>query len=388
MFKELLISDSEIDEIMDNVADDIVAISSMRYSYRCNVPKNLTWFDETFHQYDEKRFKMLMRCTREQFQTILDLIKDNPLFHGKNSEKQFTPYFQLALVMYRLGSFGTGGEIGKIAALFGVGDGGTIDKITWRVFKCILALENEFLYWPSAEERANIIFQTSEELPHCIGYMDGLEIELLDTPYDDHVSFWSRNKQYSIKVQGVGDYRKILRHVVIGWPGSVHDAKIFRQSKLATHPQEFFSGMEYLAADSAYTLTERVITPFRSNSSTLSSAQRAKFNKFFSSKRVRIEHIFGILKQIFCSLMCLGIHVSRVSYEFVCVWIRVCCILYNILRPQLDEDELQAYRQFNPMNQNGNQEDDGDDEGLMEEPDDIAEAKRVALYAVVFNENV
>lgn len=376
-------SDSEIDEIMDDAVDALTMISSKRYSFRSNVPKNLSWFDETVPQYDEKRFKMMFRCTRQQFQTILDLIKDNPVFHGKNSEKQFSSYFQLALVMYRLGSFGTGAEIGKIAALFGIGDGGTIDKITWRVFKCILQLENEYMNWPSAEERMDIILENCDELPHCIGFADGIEFKVLDKPADDHVSLYSRKKQYSIKMQGTCDFKEMLRHVVIGWPGSVHDARIFSESRMSTHPDEFFSGMEYLGADSAYTLTERVITPFRSNSSSLTPVQRAKFNKYFSSKRVRIEHVFGILKQIFCSLMCLGTHVSNSSYEFVCIWIRVCCILYNILRPQLDEEDVQAYLQPNLNNV-----DNENEAGLLVEPNDVAEAKRIALYDVIFNENV
>lgn len=275
---------------MDDVCDDFSAISSMRYIHRSVVPKNKSWFDETLYQLDGKRFKTLMRCTREQFNVILDLINDNPLFHGKNSEKQFSPYFQLALVMYRLGANGTGASIARIAALFGIGDGGTIEKITWKVFQCILPLEDAFIKWPSAEEKADIIFQTSDELPHCIGYVDGLEIPLEYTPSENPVPYFSRQRQYAIKMQAVGDYNRYIRHIVIGWPGSSHDARIFNESKLATNPDEFLSGMEWLAGDSAYTLSTRLLTPFRSSSRTLTPLQRAKFNKFFSSKRVRIEH--------------------------------------------------------------------------------------------------
>lgn len=225
---------------MNDAAEAMAAISSIRYTFRSDVPRNVSWFDETLQQYDDKRFKVMMRCNRKQFQKILDLIKDNPLFHGNNSQKQFSPYFQLALVMYRLGSFGTGASIDKIASLFGIGDGGTIDKVTWRVFNCILQLEDEFLKWPSIEEKADIIFETCNELAHCIEYLDGSEVKLEDTPFDDPDSYWSRNKQYSIKIQAVGDYKFIIRHVVIGWPGSVHDARMFSESKLATNSEEFF----------------------------------------------------------------------------------------------------------------------------------------------------
>lgn len=380
-YDKKFIADSDIDEIMDDAAEVIQNISFMRYGFRSSVPKNYLWFEETLQLLDDKRFKIMMRCTRARFNMILDLIKDNELFHGVNSNKQFTPYFQLALVMYRLGSNGTGASIAKIASLFGVGDGGTIDKVTWRVFRCILALEDDYVKWPSDQEKAEIILETSHELPHCIGYLDGTEIPLQDKPMEDHVSYYSRKKQYSIKAQVVGDHKLMIRNYVIGWPGSAHDARMFHQSKLATHPEEFFSGLEWLAADSAYPLTTRIITPFRSNSSTLTAVQRAKFNEFFSSKRVRIENIFGILKQIFPSLESLPMQVSSKTHRFACTWIRVCFILYNIIRPHFDEDGFQY------LPANGNPDED-EDEGLLVDPGDIAEAKRIALYSIIFNENV
>lgn len=84
-------------------------------------------------------------------------------------------------------------------------------------------------------------------------------------------------------MQAVIDYKIVLRHIVVGWPGSVHDARIFQESKLATNPEEFFSGEEYLAAGCAYTLTARVMTPFRSNSSTLTPAQIKENNSINTS---------------------------------------------------------------------------------------------------------
>lgn len=81
--------------------------------------------------------------------------------------------------------------------------------------------------------------------------------------------------------------------------------------------------------------------------------------------------------------MCLGTHVSNSSYEFVCIWIRYVASSYNILRPQLDEEYVQAYLQPNLNNV-----DNENEAGLLVEPNDVAEAKRIALYDVIFNENV
>lgn len=111
-----------------------------------------------------KKIHKLIRCTKVQFDFILEQISDHPMFHGQNSDKQFTVELQLALTLYRLGSDGDGATVQKISCLFGVGDGGTIDKVT-RVFKAVLSLETKFLYWPTSDERISLVEKTMHELP-------------------------------------------------------------------------------------------------------------------------------------------------------------------------------------------------------------------------------
>jgi len=67
----------------------------------------------------------------------MDKIQGHKVFQGKNSGRQFPIATQLALVFYRLGCSGDGGSVMKMTSLFGIGDGGTLDKITKRVFKVI-----------------------------------------------------------------------------------------------------------------------------------------------------------------------------------------------------------------------------------------------------------
>lgn len=136
---------------------DLEVIQTFRYSYKSTVPKNLSWYEETFPKYDDIRFRSLVRCSPIQFQSILNEIRSHNVFNGFNSQKQFTVDFQLALVLYRLGSNRDGTTVRKISCLFGVGDGGTIDRITSRVFEAILSLESKFLNWPSYEERMALV---------------------------------------------------------------------------------------------------------------------------------------------------------------------------------------------------------------------------------------
>lgn len=248
---------------------------SFRYSFRGSVPKNLNWYAEVLPNLDERRFKMLLRCTQSHINIILALIEDHPVFHGVNSDKQFTVQFQLALVLYRLGSNGDGATLLKIASLFGIGDGGTIDKVTARVFESILCLEGEFIRWPSAE-REQLEIATFDELPHCIGYADGTPIPFLERPVLDHVSYWSKDKEYVIKLQGICDYTLLLRQITVGYPGSVHDARVYNNCRLGTHPENHFSNNEYIAADAAYKL--RTVNRYDSLSTKLESTNTCKEN--------------------------------------------------------------------------------------------------------------
>lgn len=228
-------SDEEEEErIFNELEENACIFSGLRFSYRGKVPKNFNWYDDVLPNLDDARFRAMVRCSRKQFNIILALVEENPVFHGVNSHKQFSVQFQLALVLYRLGSNGNGATLAKIATLFGIGDGGTIDKITRRVFHSILSLEKYFLYWPDEEERKQIVADSFEELPHCVGYGDGTIIPLKERPSLDHTSYYSKDQVYGIKLQSVCDFRLKMRQATIGYPGCAHDARIYNNCKLAT----------------------------------------------------------------------------------------------------------------------------------------------------------
>ncbi|KAJ6638448.1 hypothetical protein Bhyg_11183 [Pseudolycoriella hygida] len=131
-------SDDESEDILDQLEDDLLLLC--RYSDQsAGVPKSHGFYDSIFFNLDENRFKTFVRCTRKHFAVIYNKTKEHPVFTGKNSEKQLSIYFQLALVMYRIGSNGNAASVRKLVALFGVGDGGTIDRITERVFESIMS---------------------------------------------------------------------------------------------------------------------------------------------------------------------------------------------------------------------------------------------------------
>lgn len=227
------------------------------------------------------------------------------------------------------------------------------------------------MFWPSPLERQQLVAETAHELPHCFGYVDGSEVALAEKPTQDPEAFYSRKQRYALKMQVVCDHKLRIRHLITGYPGSVHDARIYNNSDLALQPQNYFSGDEWIAGDSAYKLTPTVLTPFRKNASGANSKNFKLFNKTFSEFRVRIEHCFSRLKERFGSLKELKIAIKdNECVKKACVWIMVCGILHNIL--------IEDY----PIRENALQNDNLYDEEEYEQhslPNSEGEMKRQAI---------
>ncbi|XP_050340844.1 uncharacterized protein LOC126767356 [Bactrocera neohumeralis] len=275
-----------------------------------SVPKCKEFLNDVLWELDETRFKKITRLNWKTFDFILNLIKDDASFNQIRSCKQFPLKTQLAIVLYRLGSNGEGATLSKIAGLFGVSDGGIIQNLTDRIFKALLKHKDQYLFWPNSDERKKLVPETWGELPNCVGYVDGIEIPLAEKPSQDPEAYFSRKHQYSVKVQAVCDHSLQIRHLVLGYPGSVHDARIFGNCELSNDTDVFFGGAEWIACGSAYKLSRTVITPFRENSRELTQRQRTFFNKIFSRYRIRNEHCYGMLMERFGSLKTLRLQIK------------------------------------------------------------------------------
>lgn len=338
------------------------------------VPKSIHWREDVLSSMDENRFRQMLRVSREQFAHLLSLICSDKVF-TKCTGKQFPIDLQLAIVLFRLGSSGESASIAKIATFFGIGDGGTLVKITKRIFSAFLKLIQQYIFWPDSTERSEIVRETFSELPFCIGYVDGTEIKLAEAPVKNHVDYFSRCHIYALKAQIVCDYELKIRHVVTGYSGSTHDSKMLKNCSLYKEPSQFFSGQEWIAGDSAYPLSNTIITPYRSNAQHLDAIKRKQFNLQHSKFRVRVEHCFGILKGRFNSLKELRMRIHNEESQTFCNdWVLVCCILHNIL---IDSTDIE---QFEEVSQNQS----AVEEQLEESSRTSFEMKRQMLYHLMF----
>ena len=69
------------------------------------------------------------------------------------------------------------------------------------------------------------------DIIQCAGAIDGSHIPV-SAPIGNHTDYYNRKDWYSIVIQAVVDHNYIFHDIYIGWPGSVHDARVFVHSSL------------------------------------------------------------------------------------------------------------------------------------------------------------
>ena len=74
-------------------------------------------------------------------------------------------------------------------------------------------------------------FKDKLGVPQCAGFIDGSHIPVTP-PAMNHTNYYSWKGWYSMLVQAVVDHNYLFRDLCIGWPGSVHDARVLANSSI------------------------------------------------------------------------------------------------------------------------------------------------------------
>lgn len=144
-------------------------------------------------------------------------------------------------------------------------------------------------------------------------------------------------------MQAVCDHRSKILDVFIGYPGSVHDSRVYRNSPLKNTLQEK-CGRYFILGDSGYPLENNLLTPYKDRGNL--NRRQQNYNLKLAKNRYVIEHTFGILKQKFRQLY----HIKIRHIRTIVHLIRAACVLHNIalednfifneeFQPQLNQDQ-------------------------------------------------
>lgn len=144
----------------------------------------------------------------------------------------------------------------------------------------------------------------------------------------------------------------LFRDVYVGWPGKVHDSRVFKNSPLydACCARTFLPmGLSkvitnvvvppVILGDSAYGLTNWLMRPFTDRGNLTN--EEVAFNTAHSKTRVVVENAFGRLKGRFRSL---GKRLDQ-SVENATTTVTACCVLHNyceVMKEEFDEEWLEG----------------------------------------------
>jgi len=216
---------------------------------------------------------------------------------------------QLAVYLKMLGSSGNASSPRAISELLRISVGSFYIAIK-RIRELILCLKSEALFWPGISERNQISQRIANQykLPGCIGSIDGTLFRFASRPAISNAEdYFDRKSGYILNAIVINDDKRRIRHIQLGWPGSVHDQRAHESSEVVRHSENFFRHrQDYLTGDSAFTPSMMVIPVFKKpKGSSLTEIQEA-FNRQISIWRVSSEHTIGILKGRFQWLKAIG----------------------------------------------------------------------------------
>ncbi|GAV05984.1 hypothetical protein RvY_16028 [Ramazzottius varieornatus] len=149
-------------------------------------------------------------------------------------------------------------------------------------------------------------------------------------PKKDGEDYWSHKSRYGISAMIVCDDKRKIRYVFVGFCGSVHDMKVYSNSRLASLTSKLFTPGESMLADCAHTMSAVAVSSYKRPSSLV--ADNEQFNFYLASIRIRVEHTIGILKGRFPSLQSLRIKIfDKETHERAVRWIKACVVLHDML---------------------------------------------------------
>ena len=275
-----------------------------------------------------------MRMTRETFEFVCSELRPHIERQDTRLRQPISVEARVAVTVWKLA---TNVEYRTIAALFGIGRS-TVGEIVLDTCDAMaLFLLPKYVCVPQNSSMREVVdgFQNRWGFPQTAGAIDGSHIPI-KRPLESAADYYNRKSFYSILMQAFVDFRGIFLDVNIGWPGKVHDARVFANSSLymkaiagnlLPHWPKVIGGVEVplvILGDPAYPLKTWLMKPYLDHPGI--TAKEKLFNYRQSRARMVVENAFGRLKGRWrCLLKQLDMKVDNATNV-----VASCVVLHNI----------------------------------------------------------
>lgn len=230
----------------------------------------------------------------------------------------------------------------------------TVCKTFWYVCKRILQKSDDWVHFPSNDaefNEAKLLWRRKYNFPCAIGAIDCSLFAIKKPPIhgDEYIC---RKNFPALNAQATCNAHEMFTSCDCTWAGSVHDARIWRNSEVQRALNENSVGALVLA-DQAYPLTPWVMPIYRNP---VTHEQRV-YNQLHKKERVIIERMFGQLKKRFPVLD----DTIRVSTQRIPQLISACIVLFNVSKflndPDFGEDEERQEENYDELQNEGDPND-------------------------------
>ncbi len=180
----------------------------------------------------------------------------------------------------------------------------TVHWIVHRVTEEVVAIRQKVIHFPKiAEDLAAVTrgfagLARHQAFSKAAGAIDGCHVRIKPPSGPDGQCYMNRKLFASIILQAVSDHQGRFLDTYVGWPGSVHDARVLRHSPLyrqAAYPPPGY----FILADGGYPCLQHplpLITPYKQP---VQGVGAQRFNAHHSRARSIIERAFGMMKTRF-----------------------------------------------------------------------------------------
>ncbi|KAI5888409.1 uncharacterized protein SCHCODRAFT_02513710 [Schizophyllum commune H4-8] len=186
--------------------------------------------------------------SRTTFDKVVKILSRNPIFTSKGKKPQRHIKWQLGCFLIRYGQYGS--PITDTMLKTGIGYG-TVILYCRRVIRALRELRSNFGGWMTDVEQS----VTEERIlhrigfPKCLGSADGSLIQTTNKPRQDGPAYLTRKGFFGFAVQATVDAEIWFTSWELGWPGSVTDARVFKNSHIWLHRNQYLKDGHYILAD-------------------------------------------------------------------------------------------------------------------------------------------
>ena len=136
---------------------------------------------------------------------------------------------------------------------------------------------------------------------NCVGLIDGTLFPLVFAPTLNAEDYFTRKGGYALHALIICDDMARITSIDMGWPGSVHDNRIWSDSDVFLNKDKYFTKWEYLLGNSAFASSSIMIPSFKKShnvalceekSILIANLQRSKSN--WNTALVCLRPIFSV----------------------------------------------------------------------------------------------